>query len=83
MDRPLSRGHDAEDNLNGSRLDDGPEGLVVVDAVALGEAADDSASLVASQGAIRVELMPEDPLAGDHVGDGRTGNKAPGGVVDE
>jgi len=78
VDRQLSRGHNAEDDPNGSRLDDGPEGLVVVDAVALGEAADNPASLVASQGAITVELMPEDPLAGDHVGAGRTGNEAPG-----
>jgi len=83
VDRPLSRGRDAEDDLNGSRLEDGAEGLVVVDAMALGEAVDDSASLVASQGAIGVELMPEDPLAGDHVGVGRMGNEAPGVVVDE
>jgi hypothetical protein len=59
VDRPLSRGRDAEDNLNGSRLDDGAEGLIVVDAVALGEATDDPASLSVSQCAIRVELMPE------------------------
>lgn len=46
VDRPLSRDRDAEDDPNGSRLDDGVEGLVVVDAVALGEATDDPTSLV-------------------------------------
>jgi hypothetical protein len=78
VDGPLARGRDAEDDPNGGRLDDGAEGLVVIDALALGEAADHPTSLVASQGAIGVELMPEDPFAGDHVGTGWTGNEAPG-----
>jgi hypothetical protein len=48
VDRPLTRGGDAEDDLNGGRLDDGAECLVVVDAVAWGEASNDPASLVTS-----------------------------------
>jgi hypothetical protein len=73
VDEPLARGRDAEDDPNGGRLDNEAKGLVVIDALALGEAADHPASLVASQGAIGVELMPKDPFAGDHVGTGWTG----------
>jgi hypothetical protein len=83
MDRPLARGCDAEDDPNSGRLDDGAKRLVVVDAVALGEATDDLASLVTSQGAIGVEFVPENPLVGDHVGARRTGNEAPGVVVNK
>jgi len=83
VDRPPTRGSNAEDDPNGGRLDDGTERLVVVDAVALGEAADDPVSLVTSQCAIGVELVPEDPLACDHVGAGRPGNESPRVVVDE
>ena len=83
VDGPLTRSGDAEDDPNGGRLDDGAERLIVVDAVALGEAANDPASLVTSQGAIGVELVPEDPLACHHVGTWGPGNESPRVVVDE
>jgi len=46
MDQPEVGGGDAEDDTNRCRFDNQTEGLVVVDAVLLGEAADHPASLV-------------------------------------
>jgi hypothetical protein len=83
VDRPLTRSSDAEDDPNRCRLDDGAERLVIVDAVSLGEAADDPASLMTSQRAVGVELMPEDPFASDNIGARRLGDEAPCVVVDE
>jgi hypothetical protein len=83
VDRPLTRSSDAEDDPNRCRLDDGAERLVIVDAVSLGEAADDPASLMTSQRAVGVELMPEDLFAGDDIGARRPGDEAPCVVVDE
>ena len=40
MDRPGARSGDAEDDPDGGRFDNRAEGLVVVDALALGEASD-------------------------------------------
>ena len=74
MNRPGAGDCYAEDGADGGRLDDGAERLVVVDAVLLGEAADDSACLVASESAIGVVLVLEDPLARYDVGTRRTWN---------
>ena len=82
VDRPLTRSSDAEDDPNRGRLDDGAERLVVVDAVSLGEAADNPMSPMTSQRDVGVELVLEDPLAGDDVGARRPGDEAPR-VVDE
>jgi hypothetical protein len=45
VDRPATGGHDAKDDAYHRRLDDGAEGLIVVDAVTLSEATNDPASL--------------------------------------
>ena len=74
MDRPGARSGDAEDDPDGGRFDNRAERLVVVDAVLLGEAADDLACLVASESAIGVVLLLEDPLARYDVGTRRTWN---------
>jgi hypothetical protein len=52
MDRPRVSGGDAEDDTYCRRFDNRTEGLIVVDAVLLGEAVDHPASLVTSEGAV-------------------------------
>jgi hypothetical protein len=70
MDGPGAGDGDVEDKPNGGGLNDGAESLIVVDAGKLGEAVENPARLAPSQGAIIVELVTKDPLAGDHVGAG-------------
>jgi len=72
--RPRAGSSDAQNSPNCRRFDNWAERLVVVDAVLLGEAADDSACLVASESAIGVVLVLEDPLARYDVGTRRTWN---------
>jgi hypothetical protein len=74
---------DAEYGPNGGRFDNRAEGLVVVDALALGEAANNPASLVAGKGPIGMKLVPEDPLPRHDVGSRGPRNELPGVVVDE
>jgi hypothetical protein len=83
VDRPRTRDGDAEDNSNRCRFDSQAKGLVIVDAMLLGEAADDPVCLVAGEGAIGVVLMFENPLAGDDFGTGRTRYEPLGVVVDQ
>jgi hypothetical protein len=83
VNEPCLRGADAEDDLNRYRLDNGAECLVVIDAVALGEAADDPTCFVSGKSTIGVVLVFEHPLARHDVGTGRPGNEAPGAVVNE
>ena len=83
MDGPGARDGEAEDNPYRGRFDNRTEGLVVVDVVLLGEAADHPAGFVTSQGAVRVEFMFKNPLPRHDVGAWWSWNKAPGAVVDE
>jgi len=83
VNRPGTGCGDAEYRSYGGRFDNRAESLVVVDALALGEASDNPASLVASEGPIGMELVPEDPLHGHDVGARGTRNELPGVVVDE
>jgi hypothetical protein len=52
---------------DGSRLDDGAEGLVVVQPGALSEPLKDPTSLVPIKRAVHLELVLEDPLVGDDI----------------
>jgi hypothetical protein len=67
---------EGEDSPNGGRLDDGAEGLIIVHPEALSEASKDPTSLVAIQSTIVLELVTEDPLVGDHVGQEGHGTKS-------
>jgi hypothetical protein len=58
--------------VDGGRLDNRAESLIVVYAEPLGGVAENLASLVPFQCTIRVELVFEDPLVGDEVGANRT-----------
>ena len=83
VDRPGARCGDAEDGPNGGRFDHRAEGIVVVDALALREAADHPASLVAGKRSIGVELVSEEPFSRHDVGTGGTRDELPGVVVDK
>jgi len=74
VNRPRVGSSDAQNSPNCRQFDNSAERLVVVDAVLLGEAADDPACLVASESAIGVVLVLEDPLARYDVGTRRTWN---------
>jgi hypothetical protein len=68
VDRPVPREGKEEDGPNNGRLDDRAKGLIVVHSVALSEAPKDPTSLVLIQSTIALELVIENPHAGDHVG---------------
>lgn len=74
MNGPRARDGDGEDGANSSWLDHRAESPVVVDTEPLGEATKDPACLVPFQCAVRVELVFEDPFAGDDVGASRARN---------
>ena len=57
-----------EDGMDGGKLDDGAEGLIVVHSGVLGEATKDPTGLVAVEGVIQGQLVAKEPLSGDHVG---------------
>jgi hypothetical protein len=83
MNRPGAGDNQGEDGADRDRLDHRAEGLIVVDAGSLGEVTKNPASLVPFQGAIRIELVLENPLAGDDVGANGVRGKIPGVVGDQ
>ena len=83
VDRPAPGSGDAEDDADHRRLDDGAECLIVVNAVALSEAANNPASLVTGKGTIGVEFMLINPLACHNIGARGLGDDPPSVVVDE
>jgi len=83
VDRPATRGGDAEDDTNRRRLDNGAEGHIVVDVVALSEATNDPASLVTGKRTVGVEFMLINPLASHNVHARWSWDETPGVVVDE
>jgi hypothetical protein len=73
---PTPGDHQSQHSPDGGRLDDGTEGLIVVHPEVLSEALEDSMSLVSIKRAIRLELVLENPLAGDDIGPGGRGTKS-------
>jgi hypothetical protein len=73
----------AEHGADRGWLDYRVECLIVVDTGLLGEATKNPASLVPVQGAIEIELVLENPLAGNDVGANGTRDKIPGIVGDQ
>jgi hypothetical protein len=65
------------------RLDHRAKGPIIVDAELLGEATKDPASLVPLQRVIGVELVLENPFAGDDVRANGARDKIPGVVGDQ
>jgi hypothetical protein len=68
MNRPGAGDSQGEDGADHGRLDHRAEGLIIVNAGSLGEAAKNPTSLVPFQGAVGIKLVLENPLAGDDVG---------------
>ena len=83
MDRPVLRVSQSEDGANSSWLDDRAEGFVVINTGTLCKLAKYPSSLVSVQGAISMELMFENPFAGDHIRLGRARDEIPSVVVQE
>ena len=83
VDQPAPGSGDAEDDADRRRLDDRVERLIVVDAVALSEAANNPASLVTGKRTIGVEFMLINPLASHNVRAGWAQDETPGVVADE
>jgi hypothetical protein len=78
--RPTPGDSQSQHSLDGGRLDDGAEGLVVVHRRALSEASEDPPSLILIKRAIRFELVLEDTLAGDDIDPMRPRNQVPRAV---
>jgi len=83
VDRLAPGSGDAEDDADRRRLDDRVERLIVVDAVALSEAANNPASLVTGKRTIRVEFVLINPLASHNIRAGWSRDEMPCVVVDE
>jgi hypothetical protein len=84
MKRPGARDGQGEHGADYGHLDHRAKGLIIVDAgsldLLLGEAVKNPASLVPFQGAIGIELVLENPVAGDDVGANGVRDKIPGVV---
>jgi hypothetical protein len=78
MNRLVPGEGESENNPNGGELDDGPEGLIVVNSGTLGEAPKDPTCLVAIEGAIQDQLVAKNPLVSDHIGSWWTRHQVPG-----
>jgi hypothetical protein len=70
-----------QDSVDGAQFDDRGECLIKVDPLLLLEAVDYPSSFATFQGSIRVELVLEQPLAGDDVDARRSRNECPCGVI--
>jgi hypothetical protein len=83
MNRPGVGDGQGEHGVNCGWLDCRVERLIVVDVRSLGEAAKDPSSLVLFQRAVGVELVLENPFAGDDVGANGARYKIYGAVGDQ
>jgi hypothetical protein len=75
VNRPGVRDNQGKHGADCGRVDHQVEGLIIVDTGSLGEATKNPASLVPVQGAVGIELLLENPLAGDEVGANRMRGK--------
>jgi hypothetical protein len=82
MNQPRAGDGQGEDGADCGRLDHRAEGLIIVDAGSLGEAAKNPVSLVPFQGVVGIKLVLENPLAGDDVGANGARDKILGVVGD-
>ena len=76
-----ARCSEVQHGADGRRLDHRGEGLMEVDAGALGEPADDPSGLSTLQCAIRMQLVLEEPFAGDDIGLCGAGHERPRAVA--
>jgi hypothetical protein len=83
LNGPVMRDSSGEHRANSGRFYNRVESLVVVDSGALSETRKDPTGLAAIKGPVSMELVHEDPLAGDNVGVLRSGNQLPGPIADQ
>jgi hypothetical protein len=69
--------------MNGGRLDNRAECLIIVDAWTLRVSTNHPASFVSSKSSVRVKFVPKDPFIGDHICMRRVRNERPGVVVEK
>jgi hypothetical protein len=74
--RPTQGDSKSHHSLDGDKLDDGDEGLIVVHPGVLSEPPEDPTSLVPVKRAICLELVLKDPLVGDDIGPRGRGTKS-------
>lgn len=70
---PRVRSRNAENNTDIRRFDNWSKCLIIVESSLLSIATNNPMSLVASQGAIKMKFVLQDPLVGDNVAPGRGG----------
>ena len=78
---PVLAGDNREYGADRRRFDNRRECLLEVDAWALMEATNNPPSFVVFEGAVGVEFVLEDPLAGDDLGISGTRHERPGTIV--
>jgi hypothetical protein len=81
--RPRAGDGKLQNELDGSLFDNWTESLVIVKVRTLRVATNDPTCFVAGKPAIRVKLLPKDPLPGDNISTRRTRNKGPGVLVEK
>jgi hypothetical protein len=74
---PTPRDSQSQHSLDSGWLDDEVEGLIIVHSEAMSEPPEDPTDLVLVKGAIRLELVLEDPLVSDDIGLKRPTNQVP------
>jgi hypothetical protein len=60
-------GGNAQNEVNGGRLNHWTESLCIINTVLLGEATDDPSSLLPCERAVRIEFVAEYPFVGHHI----------------
>jgi hypothetical protein len=80
---PFKGERDGEDDTDRGRFDNRTERLVEVNALLLRETAKHPACFVAVEGAIGLQLVAKDPLAGDDVGILRRRHEIPSVIAEE
>jgi hypothetical protein len=83
LNGPITGDSSGEHRANSGWFYNRAESLVVVDSGALSETLKDPTGLVAIKGPVSTELVREDPLASDNVGDLRSGNQLLGPIADQ
>jgi hypothetical protein len=81
--RPRAGDGKLQNKPDGSLFDNWTESLIIVKVRTLRVATNDLACFVAGKPAIRVKLLPKDPLLSDNISTRRTKNKGPGFLVEK
>ena len=81
VDRPGAGGSNAEYSTDGGWFNHRIERLIIINALALSEAANHPTGLITRQGTVGVELVAEYPLASYHIDTCRLRNQRPSRIL--